>query len=504
MNLGPSLLDRPETHDQLAQALAGNQERPFTSRLEEFLEQVWSSARWQPAPPTDDRQCPAATTARHLAAADGQWAAAERSLPAPLVIWGSVLTLMARTEDVPLILRMADHHGQHLAAFYLLWRSGLFAEARTLLDERKEIRSQVGFDYLEQDGHHFCVAAEFAAHGVWGQSADMLQSMVVLASCASELRWDVPGTPFGRQPPRSVSGHSARRALIITGPCGTEKPEVARAVHALSARTSYGTLDCTRLPQAPLQEIENCQHEGTVFLEHFDKLDGQSRPRILQAINEQRLLLTLQGAHGPFNEYLPLDTFFVLGVEKKLRMVGWLPEPSPLGVLGRAEPLCPLSRRTDDIPLLVNQLLLAHGQTRLDPVRHIVAANVAAKYRSGIHVGHMAWLRAEVGRWVREFSPPPFCLEPDGHTVAWHGTRICLTPNQYSVVSALWHNPDHEMTEQQLLVKALGKARDANGRAPGRLLDSFRNTTLYGSEGDHDALVVKVRKSRPLRVRLNV
>ncbi|MGY8824309.1 MAG: hypothetical protein ACKVJG_10305 [Candidatus Latescibacterota bacterium] len=119
MKLGPISLDDEEAREKIAQILEGNRPRPFAEELDAWLEQYWKkNAKIVP--------------------------------PCPVFLAG-----MIRDEDKHIVLDHASRNERQKEAFYLFWASGLFREASLLLKEYPQVKQEIGFIYMDEDGADF-------------------------------------------------------------------------------------------------------------------------------------------------------------------------------------------------------------------------------------------------------------------------------------------------------------------------------------------------------------
>lgn len=474
MDSFPSILDDEQIRDKIAKAIEEAQKIPFSAALEKWIEKKWK-----------------------LKARVGPWQP-------------SVFSLMARKEDVGIIQGLAEKYKRPVEAFYLYWDAGLFDEARALIENHKEVRDKVGVEYTDQDGCIFEMCAGLAKWGVWGRCQEMLQFMAAIHGVGRSIRHGLQG--------RVAHQLLGYKTLVFTGPRGTEKPLIARAVHGLSERDHFEAIDCSQLTEGPQGIIERCQYRGTVFLEHFDQLPSRLRSPLLQTINQGRLLKTVRGADGEIVERQSLDTLFILGMDSKYPAItGYLADESVIGTTGLVKPVPPLERRIEDIPLWVNQYLLTYEETQLDNARHLVAATLKEYYEAQRPTREVGGLLKNVTGLVIEFSPETTLHEEDGgvskeeefslddgSSIAWlRGREYGLTAQQFKVVNALWEAPTHSLGEGYILKGVL-----ENPNPNARLRDTFRSRPGYysaeGKQGVETALLVGVSGTRPLRVRLNI
>jgi len=349
MEPGPSLLDNEQTRNKIQQSIEAARERPFSAELEDWLRDRWRE-EWRKKPPPT-----------HLLA-------------------------MARKEDVPVIRRYGEEYELYFEMFSILWMSGLFDEARASLGDRLPsfLGRSLSYDSV---GGKFELCERFSRWDLWGSSESMTGLYEQIESvCRS---------------PEPVNPAYFRRWMIVGEP-GTEKREVAQAIHDLSDRGRFEAVACAGPSEDNRNAVERCQLGGTVFWDEIEKLPAKWHPALSQGEGGARFILGIS------------DTAY----EKARGTQGWLSE-----LMSLAQPIFdipPLTRRVLDIPLLVNQALLELEVTELCPVRHVMGGtlmahcqkvksqmeeNSSASGRGDESVATMEWLRTEIRRWVQEFSP---------------------------------------------------------------------------------------------------
>jgi transcriptional regulator with AAA-type ATPase domain len=164
-------------------------------------------------------------------------------------------------------------------------------------------------------------------------------------------------------------------SILITGPTGSGKAVLARAVHMRSTRNKgpFVKVDCATIPQN-LLESELFGHEkgaftgaverrigkfeaadgGTLFLDEIGNLDLTTQAKLLGFLEDH--IFTRVGSHEP----LKVDVRIIAATNAPLKdMVeaGLFREDLFYRLMVICADLPPLSERMDDIPLLVDHFL---------------------------------------------------------------------------------------------------------------------------------------------------
>jgi DNA-binding NtrC family response regulator len=164
-------------------------------------------------------------------------------------------------------------------------------------------------------------------------------------------------------------------SLLVQGETGTGKEEVARAVHARSARSGgpFAVLDATTIP-APLAESVLFGHErgaftgaesryqgafvrahgGTLFFDEIGELPLALQPKLLRVL-ERRELMRLGG-----KELVPIDVRVIAATHRDLRLeieAGRFREDLYFRLAQVRVVLPPLRDRAGDVPALVRHFL---------------------------------------------------------------------------------------------------------------------------------------------------
>ncbi len=358
MELGPFTLDDERARKKIVQILKEGRPLPFGEELDAWLGQHWGE---------NSQDTP----------------------PCPISLAG-----MIREEDVPIVLDQASSNGRLKEAFYLLWASGLFEDAGCLLKQNPEVKEEIGFDYIDDDGTAFEASYMLSKWNIWNGPKGVLASLYY----DSRRLWSDPIYAHRSGPPRTVT---------LTREPGSEKERVARAIHHFAGGSHFELVDCSNLSEVPQEQIERCQFRGTIFFSQVEALTPEVRSHVLQIINERRLLKRMSTATGEITERLDLDSLFILGYDSPPPGFNGFSQffESATVPIGLVKQLPSLSNRLDDLPLLVNKVFLEVGVTDLDDVRHWVADRLAKFYQINRPAGGIDWLINEVIDWIRVFSP---------------------------------------------------------------------------------------------------
>jgi DNA-binding NtrC family response regulator/pSer/pThr/pTyr-binding forkhead associated (FHA) protein len=192
---------------------------------------------------------------------------------------------------------------------------------------------------------------------------------------------DLVGTSRAMQRVYSLIRRAAKSdaTVIIEGPTGSGKELAARAIHALSRRSTgpFSTVDCGSIPET-LIESELFGHEkgaftgavgrragalevghgGTVFLDEIGELPLQMQPKLLRFLEER----TLKRVGG--TETIDVNTRVIAATHRRLvDMVrdGNFREDLYFRLFIIPIALPPLAARSEDIPLLVRRFI-DHGR----------------------------------------------------------------------------------------------------------------------------------------------
>lgn len=402
-DLGPSTLDDPATKAGIIQAIKSGEGSSFGGDLEKAL-----------SLPSGDFEAPSK----------------------PL----TALQTMLRNENLRPLREGA--HESPLRAFRALWHSGMFSDARRFADESdlgikvpsspsSLVRVGGPMASTEPEEAGVADAEAMSEFGIWGASEQALRIMyevLILGSKPRVLHYDA----------------------LLTGPTGTEKLNIAQALHALRQRGHFEVLDCSDLHSEPGEILGRCVGGGTVFIRGLESASAElgssiyqavvpshnSKSNLCQSINNTQFILDvserdLPGLVGAFCRQGKWDEM-------------WIP---------------PLSERMCDIPLLVNRALLdLVVPTHLDSSRHLLASALWRFYEDHRPAGEIAWLRSEVGRWVRMFSPSDAMSEQ---------VAAILEPS--STVDA------EEITSRKATGKQTGRIRDERHQTR---VESWKDVTV--------------------------
>lgn len=363
--LGPSTLDDPTAKARIYQAVESAEDSPFADDL-----------------------------ARAFSADRGDVEGSSKLLIA--------LESMLREEDLAGLRECARE--APLRAFRALWHSGFFQEALEFSSEldlgirvpsRPSSLAVSGGPHVfaEPEEAGFADARAMSEFGIWGvteQTLSMMHDVLIKASKPHVLQWDI----------------------LLTGPAGTEKLEVARALHTLRKRGRFEALDCSEIQSDPSELLDACVAGGTVFLKSLELVSEDWGAALYQAVVPTHVIRSTLGRDRATDI---TDTQYILDVGER----------HPHGSVGAfcrqgswdEVRIPPLSERTRDIPLMVNQALLDQAPLDLsipspiDRGRHRLAVAIWEFYEQHEPSGDVAWLRSEIERWVREFSPEVVAAE---------------------------------------------------------------------------------------------
>ncbi|MBR59543.1 MAG: hypothetical protein CMH54_16200 [Myxococcales bacterium] len=259
-----------------------------------------------------------------------------------------------------------------------------------MLKNFPKVRKAVGFNYDDEDGYYFEQCARFSNWGIW-TSSGLLKDLTPHGRMRDFLSsvWNL-----GRNIQHDSSGNY--RSILLLGPTGTQKEKLAQGIHEIACRDGFQIIRCKDLGKDPQELFRVCQYGGTVFLEGIDELPSKWRDSLMERLKER----------GESNLLLISST------NKRLEDQGFHHH------IYSATPCYPLQvpslkERKDDIPLLVNQMLLCWGSTDLDDVRHYMAFVLRRVFTKSKVSGDITWLNREVDRWVKEFSPRTPMRLPD-------------------------------------------------------------------------------------------
>jgi DNA-binding NtrC family response regulator len=208
--------------------------------------------------------------------------------------------------------------------------------------------------------------------GARGEAEEPLEAVEALTGLV-----DLVGTSRAMQRVYSLIRRAAKSdaTVIIEGPTGSGKELAARAIHALSRRSTgpFSTVDCGSIPES-LIESELFGHEkgaftgavgrragalevghgGTVFLDEIGELPLQMQPKLLRFLEER----TLKRVGG--TETIDINTRVIAATHRRLvDMVrdGIFREDLYFRLFIIPIALPPLTARTEDLPLLVRRFI---------------------------------------------------------------------------------------------------------------------------------------------------
>jgi len=214
--------------------------------------------------------------------------------------------------------------------------------------------------------------------------------------------------------------------LLLEGETGTGKSIAAEAIHRAGARGGgpFVVVDCGAIP-APLLESELFGHEkgaftgaierrkgafeeadgGTIFLDEIGELPLELQPKLLRVL-EQRQIRRVGS-----NKLIPVGVRLIAATNRDLRVevnAGRFRSDLFFRLAVVRIPIPPLRRRAEDIPALVERLLVAGGDAGpgADALRE--PARLAELARAA-WPGNVRELRNHVDRCVffRDAAPPP-------------------------------------------------------------------------------------------------
>ncbi len=365
MDLGPTTFDDPHIKTAILGAIREGEDLPFTSELDQALSTNWRGFE---------------SSTKPLAA----------------------LQSMLRHEDVP---RLLEHsQGPPLKAFRALWHSGLFRKARELAQDSElgigvpstptsTVRSAGPHIYTQPQEEGFADAETLSEWGIWGISAEALRLMRDVLIRGS-LPWVL------------------RSNILLTGPEGTDKLNVARALHALRKRGHFEILDCRCIESDPSELIQACVAGGTVFLRGLELVPAQWGAAVYEAVAPTHKLRGKEASIREDEAIHIADTLFIVDVSNRYAhgVAGALCRQGHWDEVG----MPPLSQRTADIPLLVNQALLRHGvPSPIDESRHRFAVALWEFYEEHEPPGDSAWLESEIKRWLGFLAPATLPAQSD-------------------------------------------------------------------------------------------
>jgi hypothetical protein len=319
---------------------------------------------------------------------------------------------MLRGDDVESVLTQTIESSQRQKwrGFLWLWYSGLFSEARSLLDSSPTLQHYfgVGRQYVPglqrsgSRGHGDDPSSRVeeserdATYGLWGESVPARR----LHRAVSRVAMDAQGSM------RTL-------AVCVGGASGTEKDRVAKAIHSMTGRGPFAALGPE--DEDPDLALRGALEGGTLYLRDCDHLQKsvQSALYSIMASGVQKDMLLIMDCPGS------RTWGFFSG-----HRVGTADAFS--GHLGRTISslnffyLPDLRSRTSDVPLLVNKALERLGTDDLLDIRHHLAlwlSEQIARSRDMLDVG---WVEKAVfdvygathRGWTPPIDPGPLCYCP--------------------------------------------------------------------------------------------
>ncbi|MBU0515364.1 MAG: sigma 54-interacting transcriptional regulator [Proteobacteria bacterium] len=266
---------------------------------------------------------------------------------------------------------LPDPHvsGRHVEVFFVGGEyrvKDLGSTNGTLLDGRRVVEAPFSF------GSSLGLGPYTLTLGARGEEEEALEAPETLTGLV-----DLVGTSLAMQRVYSLIRRAAKSdaTVIIEGPTGSGKELAARAIHALSRRSTgpFSTVDCGSIPET-LIESELFGHEkgaftgavgrragafevghgGTVFLDEIGELPLQMQPKLLRFLEER----TLKRVGG--TEVIDINTRVIAATHRRLvDMVreGKFREDLYFRLFIIPIALPPLAARTEDIPLLVRRFV---------------------------------------------------------------------------------------------------------------------------------------------------
>ncbi len=211
-------------------------------------------------------------------------------------------------------------------------------------------------------------------------------------------------------------------SVVLEGPTGSGKEEVARALHAASPRAKkpFVVLDCTVLPESLAPSIlfghrkgafthatENRiglfqeAHGGTLFIDELGELPLSLQPLLLRVL-QQRTVCPVGATRGEL-----VDIRVISATWRNLKAMvnqGHFREDLYYRMVDATVPVPPLSERRDDIPLLVRHFLATL------PASKQAARDISPEALTALGERHFAGnireLRSTVWR-LAELAPGP-------------------------------------------------------------------------------------------------
>jgi transcriptional regulator with PAS, ATPase and Fis domain len=279
---------------------------------------------------------------------------------------------------------------------------GHLRSGATLTLGRSQVRFDLGTDHVKiplSDNAHFGVMV--------GRSRTMRHAFALLEKAAA-----------------------SEATVLLEGETGTGKEVAAESIHRLSARKDgpFVVVDCGAIP-ADLLESELLGHErgaftgavsaregafeaasgGTIFLDEIGELSADLQPKLLRAL-ERREIKRVGG-----NKYVPVDVRVIAATNRNLRAeVNAKKFRSDLyyrlAVLEVRLP--PVRERTEDIPLLLENLLSALGVADRAESAFLRTPEFMAELSRHLWPGNVREMRNHVERCLAMREPAPLATDP--------------------------------------------------------------------------------------------
>ncbi len=306
---------------------------------------------------------------------------------------------MIRAENVPMILEFAREKEAYQRAFLLLCASGLYEDARSLIE------------YLELSPHEmakFDRGARFGELGIWGRTPVMLE----LFRHVDQLCRGICAYP------------TILPNILISGESGTGKEGIARAIHKLCGRVErkLSTINCASQNSELFRSelfghvkgaftgavgesegaLHHCNRGGTVFLDEINSLSRDNQGHLLRVLQEKEYCRV--GEQEKIRKLT--NVLFIAATNQDLserQQKGDFREDLYYRLIEHIIRVPTLRKRSDDIPLLINKILLKYGETVIDNGRVGLASGCFADLKMA--EGNVRWLEGTVELWVRLSAP---------------------------------------------------------------------------------------------------
>lgn len=251
---------------------------------------------------------------------------------------------------------------------------------------------------------------------------------------------------------------STELPVLLEGETGAGKGVLAARIHALSARSAgpFFTLNCGALPATLLESelfgfekgafsgaaarksgLLELAHGGTLFLDEINSTSLDAQTRLLQFIQDKRLM-RLGGT-----KTIDVDVRLVLASNRPLKdevAAGRFRQDLFFRVQVFPVQVPPLRARRDDIPMLAEYFLVRHGRA-LNPAVHGIAAEVNERLRAYDWPGNVRELEGVIQRAL---------VLASGESLTLADLPAELRPALASAVSLPW-SADATLEEVEIL-----------------------------------------------------